>query len=108
MIRDGLPVWFFWEDSSDELLPRKMSLEEAFEVRPPPPIGLVHVAPVTFHQEGGIGVANQALCGFERAANRRFQAARMHPFGPDLECSDCRAAVEREWGSEARPPAPRP
>jgi hypothetical protein len=101
MLRDGLRVMFFWEDTSDEVIRRDMTAEEAFELKLPPPIGLVHAYSVTFSPEDGFNAPHQALCGFEVGANLRLTSARQHPFGPSRECEVCRDIVNREWGEDA-------
>jgi hypothetical protein len=101
VIRDGLPVMFFWEDTSDEVIRRHMTIEEAFELEAPPPIGFVHAYAVTFSPDVGFNAPHQALCGFEIGADLRLQAARTHPFGSARECPECRAIVGREWGEDA-------
>jgi hypothetical protein len=63
MIRDGLPIWFFWEGATDEPQPLKSaSSVEAFAFRPPPPIRPVHVGFVSTDRDS-LTIPHQALCG---------------------------------------------
>ncbi|MFI5387036.1 MAG: hypothetical protein ACHQ50_13055 [Fimbriimonadales bacterium] len=43
----------FWQDISDEVIRRDMTVAEAFEVKRPSPIWLVHAYAVTFTADEG-------------------------------------------------------
>lgn len=101
MLRDGLRITFFWDDTSDEVIRHDMTAEGAFEPAQPLPVWLVHAYSVTSSPEDGFNPPHQALCGFEVGANLRLTSARQHPLGPCRECGVCCAIVHREWGEDA-------
>ncbi len=99
-LRNGIPVMLFWQDTSDEVVRRGMTVSEAFELKSPPPIGLVHAYEVTFSRKEGFNAPHIALCGFE-APQGGLRAQRVHEFGYQRECEACRARVLEQWGDDA-------
>jgi hypothetical protein len=94
-------MMLYWEDTSDELLRTNMTLEEAFELKPPMPLGRVHAFAVTVNVTAGFDRSPEAICGFEFPEDRRTLGQRVHPFGASRECPDCRRIVRERWGDDA-------
>jgi hypothetical protein len=99
-LRDGIPVMLFWQDTSDEVVRRGMTIAEVFEMKSSPPIGLVHAYEVTLSREEGFNAPHIALCGFE-APPGGLRAQRLHEFESERECRACRSRVLVQWGDDA-------